>query len=675
MSFLYPGFLFGLSLITIPILIHLFNFRRYKTVLFSNVRFLKEIKQETSSQNKLKHLLILASRILAIIFLVLAFAQPYFPSDNLKVNRNSNAISIYIDNSFSMSARVKDVPLIELAKTKALEIIDAYSESDKFQILTSHFEGKHQRLVSKQDAIDFVKEIQVSPQVRTIGEVIERQRQALEKLSANNRLLFEISDFQNYTANLKAIEPDSAEQIFIIPMKTTQVSNLSIDSIKFLEPVITTNQSIHLICSITNHGNEDIENDRITLKLNEATKSISDFDIKAGDHIKDTLIFTTGFMGWNKADLQLTDFPVSFDDDFYFTFKVDAFKKVLIINGADQNLFLNAVFNSENNFETENVSITQVNYSAFASQNCIVLNQIEDFSSGLTESISKFVADGGNLIVIPSSKSNLNSINLFFQTLGLNQIDKWEIKERTVSNINIQNKLFEGVFKKVPKNLLLPKVHGQFVFKELTKTNEENILSFSDGSAFISSSAVSKGNVYIMTAPLGKEFSDLVLSALFPPLMMRMATLNNWNQTTSLTIGKLQTVVLPFKSTNDENLVYMKGSNQEFIPGQKTIDNKQVIEISDEVEESGNYLIYQPNTDSAWIGLNYDRRESDMHFKNEKELTDLFYPFHAQIISNLNQNLKSVINEIQLGVVLWKYCIIFVLLFLGIEILLLKFWK
>ena len=47
MQFLYPGFLFALAAIAIPIIIHLFNFRKFKKVYFTNVAFLKEIKHET----------------------------------------------------------------------------------------------------------------------------------------------------------------------------------------------------------------------------------------------------------------------------------------------------------------------------------------------------------------------------------------------------------------------------------------------------------------------------------------------------------------------------------------------------------------------------------------------------------------------------------------------------
>src|SRR6202008_351487 len=101
MSFVYPAFLYSLFAILIPIIIHLFNFRKYKTVYFTNVKFLRELKQESQSKSRLKELLILLSRILAISCLVLAFAQPVIVDKNSKVKVGQKAVGIFIDNSFS----------------------------------------------------------------------------------------------------------------------------------------------------------------------------------------------------------------------------------------------------------------------------------------------------------------------------------------------------------------------------------------------------------------------------------------------------------------------------------------------------------------------------------------------------------------------------------------------
>ena len=116
MNFLYPGFLFALLTIAIPIVIHLFNFRKFKKVYFSNVQFLKEAKEQNSSREKLKHLLVLLCRVLAIIFLVLAFARPFISSGDGFSPSARNVVNIYIDNSYSMETVNKEGSLLDEAK-------------------------------------------------------------------------------------------------------------------------------------------------------------------------------------------------------------------------------------------------------------------------------------------------------------------------------------------------------------------------------------------------------------------------------------------------------------------------------------------------------------------------------------------------------------------------------
>lgn len=118
MSFIYPYFLFGLAAISIPIIIHLFHFRRYKKIYFSSTKFLHQITDETEKQSKLKHLLVLLARILVVSCLVLAFARPYIPYTENLVSIEGNAVAIYIDNSFSMEDESASGTMLDMAKIK-----------------------------------------------------------------------------------------------------------------------------------------------------------------------------------------------------------------------------------------------------------------------------------------------------------------------------------------------------------------------------------------------------------------------------------------------------------------------------------------------------------------------------------------------------------------------------
>jgi hypothetical protein len=191
MNFLYPSFLFALSAVIIPIIIHLFNFRSYKTVYFSNVQFLKDIKQETRSKSTLKHLLVLISRIFAISALVFAFSQPFIPADTSNGGQNNYAVCIYVDNSFSTQAESKYGTVSEVIKKKALETAEIYPENTQFLYLTNDFEQKHLHYVSKEQLKDFILETELSPVVKKISDVINKVQMFFnEKLSIRNKLFY-----------------------------------------------------------------------------------------------------------------------------------------------------------------------------------------------------------------------------------------------------------------------------------------------------------------------------------------------------------------------------------------------------------------------------------------------------------------------------------------------------
>ena len=237
MKFVNPNFLFALFTATIPIIIHLFNFRKYKTVYFSNVRFLKEIKEQTQSKSQLKHLLVLISRILTIFFLVFAFAQPFIPLKNTSQTFNSNTTSVYVDNSFSMNAIGESGQLIDFAKNIAIDISKSFLPSDKFQLLTNNFLGKHQRLVNKDQFNDYIDEINISAETKKLSQVIERQKNLLKNEKNSDRKIFIISDFQKSTSDFESLENDTSYSVFLIPLKKNEEKNIYIDSIWFESPI------------------------------------------------------------------------------------------------------------------------------------------------------------------------------------------------------------------------------------------------------------------------------------------------------------------------------------------------------------------------------------------------------------------------------------------------------
>jgi hypothetical protein len=79
MQFVYPAFLFALLAVAIPVIIHLFHFRRFRKVYFSDVSFLRQLSDESKKQSRLKHWLVLAARMLAVAFSGAGLCKALYP--------------------------------------------------------------------------------------------------------------------------------------------------------------------------------------------------------------------------------------------------------------------------------------------------------------------------------------------------------------------------------------------------------------------------------------------------------------------------------------------------------------------------------------------------------------------------------------------------------------------
>ncbi|MBK7635792.1 MAG: BatA and WFA domain-containing protein [Saprospiraceae bacterium] len=329
MQFLFPAFLWALLALSIPIIIHLFYFRRFKKVYFTNVKYLKEIKEETSNRNKLKNLLILISRCLAVACLVFAFAQPFIPKGT-GIKSGLNYVSVFVDNSFSMSANKSEIPLIDIAKDKARSVVSSYGDEDRFQILTHDFEGKHQRLLSKEDALTYIDDVQITSSVQDLDLVLNRQRQLLES-SSGNRLSYIISDFQQSIVNLQGYQ-DTTMEINLVPVQSTAQKNVTIDSAWFEGPIPFLNQTNKLLVKVKNNSPEDIEQVKISFLKEGQEKPVAIRDIAANSTVTDTVNLTIDKSGWHTGILQVSDYPVQFDDKYYISFNVADTIKALFIN-------------------------------------------------------------------------------------------------------------------------------------------------------------------------------------------------------------------------------------------------------------------------------------------------------------------------------------------------------
>ncbi len=675
MQFVYPTFLWALAALAIPVILHLFYFRRFKKVYFTNVRFLKEVKEETSVRSKLRNLLVLAARLLALLFLVLAFAQPFIPQKG-GVKKGIKALSVYVDNSFSMSAATQDVPLLERAKQRAREIVSGHGAEDRFQVLSNDFSGRQQRLLTREDALAAIEDIKLSPAVQPLSKVLARQKQALSNAGTDNQELFLVSDFQRSTMDLRTYQ-DTLLPLSLIPLQSVQEKNLSVDSVWFEAPVRMAKQTTPLLVRIRNHSEEPVENARVTFKYGRENKPLGTFSIGPGASRVDTVNVTITGTGWQRAELSITDYPIQFDDQYFISFYVAEEIKVLSINDATPNRYLQAAVDGIPYFKLSDSGSQNLDYSQFGQYQLIILNDLTSPSSGMGAELQEYVRNGGNLLVFPGRNATLGAYKDFLLGFAANAPQSFEQTSRVVGEVNTSEFVFRDVFLNRSANLRLPSTQGNFNFGKFSSRAEERLLTYRDGTPFLSKYQLEKGNLYVCAAPLDQQFNNLVNSGeVFVPMLFKMAISAGTDSRIAYTIGRDDLLEAQHQSSGAEVAYKMKGSTGEFIPEQRTVGSKVFLGVNDQVKEAGWYdLFLQEDKITHEYAFNYNRKESELQYFRPEELKSTLGE-KVNVIEALDSAvLTASIEENNKGVSLWRWCILLALLFLLAEVLLLRFWK
>lgn len=677
MQFLYPTFLFALAALAIPIIIHLFYFRRFKKVYFTNVRFLKEVKEETSARSKLRNLLILLMRLLAIAFLVFAFAQPFLPAKNAAVKKGSKAVSLFIDNSFSMKALSSDVPLIEKGKQRAREIVEAYPVDARFQVLTNDFEGRHQRLYSKDEALNLLEEIKISPAVKNLSSVLARQKQTLNSGDADNRIVYLLSDFQKNITDLKN-EADTTVEINLLPLQAVRENNVGIDSAWFEAPVQMLNQLNTLLVRVRNYTNEDAENIRLSMLYTGENKPVGTMNIPARSYVIDTINLTVLKPGWQNVTLNITDYPIQFDDKYFLSFLVAERINVLAINDLAGNPNLEAAFRGFGNYLLTNATSNQLDYSKMSGYQLIILNELTSISTGLAFELQQFVKNGGNLLVFPNKNATLASYRSFLSGFPADELERFDETAKKVTYINTDEFIFHDVYENKSANFNLPSTTGSFRLSGYQSRKAEPLLTFRDGAPYLSKYQVGQGNLYLCASPLNTDFNDLVRNGeIFVPLLYKTAISSGQTRPVAYTIGKDEQVSYPITQAIGNETVYkLKGKAEEFIPEQRIIGARAILGVHQQIPDAGFYeLFLTPEEQLYQYAFNYDRQESDLEYYSGEDLKNIAGPTTSVIDITDEAFLTQTIAERSQGIVLWRWCIMAVLIFLGLEVLLLRFWK
>lgn len=641
MQFKHPEILYFLFFLIVPILVHLFQLRKFKTEFFTNVKFLKELDIQTRKSSKLKKYLLLATRLLLLTFLIIGFAQPFFKAKDSK--KVMNELYIVLDNSNSMQAKGKQG---ELLKRTVQELLEHTPENLNFSLLTCSDNFWNIDIKTIQKELQNLEYSSNSFQMEAQLAKIRAHKSAFSKD------IVIISDGLGLPSEVLKNKED--ESFFYIPLTAEKKENIAIDSV-FINQTLENFYEISVKLKSYN-----VDGQQLPIALYNQKKLVAKTIVTFETPTK-TINFTIpkeDFHGY----VSIEDNSLSFDNTYYFTISNLEKAKVLSIGSSEKYNFLKRIY-TEKEFDFQNAEISFLDYNNIEKQDAIIINELEEIPQSLQTNLKAFVDKGGNLIVIPSSEAKLSSCNALLSNFGGFQYLQSISDEKKVTTIQYSHPLFSGVFEKKVTNFQYPTTQKSFK----VKNSASSVLDFNDQTPFLVSIPKGVASVYIFTAALNKENSNFQNAPLIVPVFYNMVQNNQKMGVRSLIINDKKPFIVS-STIEKDHIVSIKNEIESFIPIQQIFNNKIKLTFDENPKKSGNFTVYSKEKKIENISFNYNRIESDISSPN----FDCFDDFEkVDRISNFFTTLDSdrIDNQI------WKWFIIFALICIVLELLIQKFIK
>lgn len=664
MIFQNPKVLYALFAIAIPIIIHLFNLQKEKKIYFSSIRFLKEIKQRKKQRTKLRNILILLSRILALGFLIIAFAKPFIPT---KQKDSTNNIFVYIDNSLSMDVDFGNGNLLEIAKENAKEIIKLYPDYFNFYLITNEFNKKHNVKYNKQDIYLQIDNVNPSYKQKAFKDITQR----INQINKNTYHLYFISDLQENTFKFKdSIIKELKNKVTIIPVKNINLSNVNIDSLFIEEPIFKYNNKINLHVQISNSSNYQIINEPLFLYINNKQRSQQYINLLP-DEKREIIFDFVDQKNIISGEIRTQDVPITFDNNLFFTInKLDKVNVSIINNKTKKNRFSDLFKNDTSMFLFNEYELQNIKYSLLLRQDLIILNEIEKISSGLSSTLIDFLENGGSLLIVPPNNLiDFKEFNRLLTKLNINNVKTTVSNNLKINNFILDNDIYKNVF----TNNNLKKIEFP-ISKKHYEINKKipfsEIITLANKDPFLINYNFKKGKIFQFISPLNSKYNNFTEHALFVPTLINIATSSCKLTPSYYILGKTKYIKSKEKLNNIQS-IKLVGNNIDLIP---TIINKNgntLIDDQNQIMQPGLYSLFFNNKIGEKVAFNINSSENKITTINSNTISELLKNNNLSILKPDIKLTENIIKNIN-GKQYWKTALLFSLLFFAIEILFIK---
>ncbi len=674
MRFLYPNMLWGLFALLIPILIHLFNFRRHKLVYFSNTAVLRNIQQENAKTRKLKYLVTLLLRCLFIAAMVLAFAFPYQPEKQLNVNASDNLIGIYIDNSMSMKGQSQRTTLIEDARQSARDLVHKLNPSNRYLLMTNSFEIQNEYPMNQEEMLDQLDRMNTDGAPVPMGEVMDRFEMLAKQHGFSTSTLFVYSDFQENTFDLTAAKADTTMQVVVVPMLPEFTSNIYIDSVWLASPIVQVGLTNDLMVRIVNQGGKEVKGLPVNFTMNGTMAASTTVDLEKNGTAEIGMQFVLENNGEQRCSVSLMDHPITFDDAYDFVISVKP--SLSVIELGTESSACSLLFDDDEQFKYALMEPSRFDLAAIAKAQLLIVNETAVMNETLQQTLLDAVSEGASLMVFPSVDDPKNNRYLYGK-LGLTLMEA-DTNSTSVEDLALQHAFFSDMILDLPQHPDLPKVKQHIRLK--TNGLATPLLTLQNADPLLMMETVGKGQAFVMATALNPIWSDLADNAIFVPMMVKMAFMGGKMDKMSFTIGMDKMLVLSDLNLEGDRRFLFSNAERTFelMPASEVRNGKVYLYLNDNLPESGFYDLLVNDTLNRVTAWNESRIESKMVFADRNDIEPQFKKADFNVAAVLDTSdfaTADLVEAMAHQSSQWKLFALIALLALLGEIAVLRFWK
>lgn len=688
MLFLNPTILFVLLAAAIPVLIHMLNLRKLKKVDFSTLKFLKEIQKSKIRKIKFKQWLLLALRVLIILFTVFAFARPTLKGIALTgaTSASKTSVVFILDDSFSMSFVETNGSLFNQAKSEVNKILSQLNEGDDAElILLSNSKFDNYKLSKNLTLLKTkIRKVKISSVTGSIDNAVKNGLNLLFASNNFNKELYILSDFQKRSLSYNISKNKNTFEnirLYTITFGGSKYQNVGIDKLILGTQIFEKNKPIIFNISVTNYSHEKVNDIVLSLFINGKRKSQKNLSFNPGASTSLEMSSNVSSSGFISAFVEIDDDVILQDNKRYVNFYIPEKLNVGLFsdNSFDKQFILPALTSGRNN---NDINIIEANSNQLASLNLTNFDVIIFIPSKTFTNLNrlqKYIESGGSLVLFPGSSINETSFRDILSGLRITANIKASGEKNTNENylsfdkIDFAHPVFENLFeKKKKKEVDSPNI--LFHFNIDYKNFGRYIITLNDKSHFLTEMKKGMGRIFIFnTAPV-LSWSNFSIKGIFAPLINKSIFYLSFKNVfhkdyiagneVGIKINNakkgLIEIVKPNKSV--EHITLDEFINNDYINYKMT-------------EQIGIYKVTGGKTMLSMFSVNADPNESVQKYLTPKEFEEYLKKinFNGKYIAiDKSEEVQSVVQQARFGSELWKLFIIIALCLAAVEMLISK---